>query len=91
MRLPKRGFNNVRFAEEFAVVTLENIELKFALNETVNRETLVSKGLLSGANKSLKIKIIGCIALTKALCFEDIAKFSKNSLESIKNSAGTLK
>ena len=91
MRLPKRGFNNVRFADAYAVVTLENIELKFSQKETVNRETLIAKGLLSGANKSLKIKIIGCIALTKALSFEEVAKFSKKSLESIKNSAGTVK
>jgi len=91
MRLPKRGFNNVRFAEAFAVVTLENVELKFSQKETVNRETLIAKGLLSGANKSLKIKIIGCIALTKALNFEEVSKFSKKSLESIKNSAGTVK
>ena len=91
MRLPKRGFNNVRFADAYAVVTLENIELKYTQKENVNRETLIAKGLLSGANKSLKIKIIGCIALTKALSFEEVAKFSKKSLESIKNSAGTVK
>jgi large subunit ribosomal protein L15 len=91
MRLPKRGFNNVRFADAYAVVTLENIESKFAKAETVNRETLIAKGLLSGANKSLNIKIIGCIPLTKALSFEAIAKFSKKALESIKNSSGTVK
>lgn len=91
MRLPKRGFNNVRFAEAFAVVTLENIEAKFVKSETVNRDTLIAKGLLSGANKSLKIKVIGCIPLTKQLNFEEIAKFSRQSLESIKNSSGTVK
>ena len=91
MRLPKRGFSNVRFAEAYAVVTLENIELKFSQKETVNRESLIAKGLLSGANKSLKIKIIGCVALTKSLNFEEVLKFSKKSLESIKNSAGTVK
>jgi large subunit ribosomal protein L15 len=91
MRLPKRGFNNTRFAEAFAVVTLENIELKFDKAETVNRESLISKRLLAGADKNLKIKIIGCIPLTKALKFEEISKFTKKALESIKNSSGTVK
>jgi large subunit ribosomal protein L15 len=91
MRLPKRGFNNVRFAVAYAEVTLENIELKFNQSETVNRETLISKGLLSGANKSLQIKVIGCIPLTKKLNFEEISKFTKNALVSIKNSSGTVK
>jgi large subunit ribosomal protein L15 len=91
MRLPKRGFCNVRFAESFAVVTLENIEVKFEKTEKVNRDSLIAKRLLSGADKNLKIKIIGCIALTKSLNFEDITKFSKKALESIKNSSGTVK
>jgi large subunit ribosomal protein L15 len=91
MRLPKRGFNNVRFAEPFAVVTLENIEAKYSKSETVNRESLIEKGLLSGASKNLSIKIIGCIALTKALNFEGVSKFSKKALESINNASGTVK
>jgi large subunit ribosomal protein L15 len=91
MRLPKRGFSNVRFAVPFAVVTLENIEAKYIKAETVNRETLISKGLLSGANKSLNIKVIGNIALTKTLNFEGVTKFSAKALESIKNSSGTVK
>lgn len=91
MRLPKRGFNNVRFADAYAVVTLENIESKYVKSETVSRESLIEKGLLSGADKNLNIKIIGCIPLTKALNFEAITKFSKKALESIKNSAGTVK
>lgn len=91
MRLPKRGFSNVRFADPFAVVTLENIEAKYNLSEIVSRNSLIEKGLLSGAEKKLSIKVIGNIALTKALSFEGILKFSKKALESIKNSSGTVK
>jgi large subunit ribosomal protein L15 len=91
MRLPKRGFSNVRFADAFAVVTLENIELKFNNTETVDRDTLIAKRLLSGADKNLKIKVIGCMPLTKSLSFVGIAKFSKIALDSIKNSSGTVK
>ena len=91
MRLPKRGFNNVRFAEAYAEVTLENIESKFNKSESVSRLTLIEKGLLSGANKNLNIKIIGCVPLTKSLSFEGITKFSKKALESITNSSGIVK
>jgi large subunit ribosomal protein L15 len=91
MRLPKRGFNNARFAEPFAVVTLENIEAKFNISETVSRESLIEKRLLSGASKNLNIKVIGDAVLTKALNFEGVVKFSKKALESIKNSSGTIK
>jgi len=91
MRLPKRGFSNARFAEPFAVVTLENIEAKFNISETVSRESLIEKRLLSGASKNLNIKIIGDAVLTKALNFEGVVKFSKKALESIKNSSGTIK
>lgn len=91
MRLPKRGFSNARFSDPFAVVTLENIEAKFLKSETVNRESLTEKRLLSGINKSLKVKIIGNIALTKSLNFEGISKFSKKALESIQNSSGIVK
>jgi len=65
--------------------------LKFNKGETINRDTLIEKGLLSGAQKSLSIKVIGNIALTKSLNFDGVAKFSKAALESIKNSSGTVK
>lgn len=90
MRLPKRGFNNTKFADAYAVVTLENIEAKFNKGEIVNRETLITKGLLSGQDKNHNIKIIGCIPLTKALTFQEISKFSKKALESIKNASGMV-
>ena len=53
MRLPKRGFCNVRFAESFAVVTLENIEVKFEKTEKVNSSSKVSSAKEVASSKSM--------------------------------------
>ena len=88
-RLPKRGFSNAPFKTEYAIVTLGQIEAKFD-GEEVNREALISKGLLSGANKRLRIKILTKGEFTKSLTFVGIAKFSKSAEESITKAGGKI-
>ncbi len=88
-RLPKRGFSNAPFKTEYAIVTLGQIEAKFN-GEEVNREALIEKGLLSGANKRLRIKILTKGEFTKALTFVGIAKFSKSAEESISKVGGKI-
>jgi large subunit ribosomal protein L15 len=86
-RLPKRGFSNAPFRTEYAIVTTGQIELKFA-GEEVNRENLIAKGLLSGKNKRLPIKVLNKGDLTKALTFNNIAKFSNSAFEMITKAGG---
>ena len=81
-RLPKRGFSNAPFKTVHAIVTTGQIAAKFD-SEEVNRENLISKGLLSGSNKRLPIKILNKGDLTKGLTFKGIAKFSKSAEEMI--------
>jgi large subunit ribosomal protein L15 len=88
-RLPKRGFSNAAFKKEFAVLNLSIINEKFD-NELVNRESLLAKGLLSGKEKSLPLKILAKGELTKALTFEGIAKFSKAASEAISKAGGKI-
>ena len=88
-RLPKRGFSNAPFKTEYAIVTLGQIEAKFA-NEEVTRETLVTAGLLSGVNKRLPIKILVKGEFAKSFTFVNIAKFSKSALEAIEKSGGKI-
>lgn len=90
MRIPKRGFNNSKFSNAYAEITLKNIEAKFVTGEEVSRENLISKGLLSGSNKNKLLKIIGSTSLSKSLVFKEISKFTKNALEAIKNSSGQV-
>lgn len=88
-RLPKRGFSNYPFMIEFAIVTLGQIATKFD-SEEVNRENLITKGLLSGRNKSLPIKILNKGEFNKALTFTGIDKFSKSAEEIVTKAGGKI-
>jgi len=88
-RLPKRGFSNAPFKTEYAIVTLNQISEKFS-NEEVTRANLVEKGLLSGRNKNLPIKILVKGELNSALTFVNIEKFSKSAQEIIEKSGGKI-
>lgn len=89
MRLPKKGFSNARFKREFAVVNLGQIEAKFDSGE-VSRETLIERGLLSGHDKKLPIKVLGGGELKKALTFVNIEKFSKSAAELVEKAGGKI-
>ena len=88
-RLPKRGFSNAPFKTEYAIVTTGQIAAKFD-GEEVNRETLVAKGLLSGKNKRLPIKILLKGDLTKAHTFMNIEKFSKTAADAVAKAGGKI-
>ena len=89
MRLPKRGFKNAPFKKEYAVVNLKEIDQKYDAGE-VNRENLISNGVLKGRNKRLPIKILGVGAIAKALTFLDIEKFSKSAKGLIEKAGGQI-
>ncbi len=67
-RLPKRGFNNARFATVFEIVNLVDIDARFAEGEVVSLETLKEKNLVKG-NKD-GIKVLGNGEITKKLKLE---------------------
>lgn len=88
-RLPKVGFSNAAFKVEYAVLNLEKLAEKFD-SEIVTRETLIDKGLLSGINKSMPIKILAKGDFSKALSFKGIEKFSAKALELIQKAGGKV-
>jgi len=88
-RVPKRGFLNAPFKDEFAIVNLSAIAEKFD-SETVSRETLLEKGFLSGRNKSLPIKILAKGDFNKKLTFANIEKFSKTAIDMINKAGGKI-
>src|ERR1700722_19899594 len=55
MKLPKRGFSNVRFSRRFDSVNLMQIEALYKDGEIVNAETLYQHGLISSRAKGVKI------------------------------------
>jgi large subunit ribosomal protein L15 len=63
-RIPKRGFNNKRFAVRYIPVNLESLN-QFEEGATVDESALRNLGLASGTGK--RIKILGTGELTRKL------------------------
>jgi len=84
-RLPKRGFNNKKFATRFEIVNVSQLE-RFDDGAQVGVEQLSQAGLICAL--SSKVKILGDGELTKRL---QVAahKFSKTAEEKIVGCGGT--
>lgn len=80
-RVPKIGFNNINFSNQYNVVTLKNI-IEKGLTD-VNFETLNGVGLIS--NKKWPIKLIGNTKLEKPINVK-VQKISKGAETSLKES-----
>src|SRR5690606_41731532 len=78
-RLPKRGFNNERFATEYAIVNLDKLN-KFADGTEVTPELLVAEKIVK--NPKDGIKVLGNGDLTVKLTVK-AHKFSQSAIEKI--------
>jgi large subunit ribosomal protein L15 len=87
-RLPKRGFNNKRFARRYEIVNVCELERLFDDGSEVNVESMAGAGLVDSADS--KVKILGDGDLTKKLsvCAH---KFSKSASEKISGCGGSTK
>ena len=86
-RIAQRGFSNYPFKKEFDIVNLCDIEAKYADGETVNKETLVAKGLVK--NSAVLVKVLGNGDLTKKVTVA-VDKFSASAKEKIEKIGGTV-
>lgn len=84
-RLPKRGFNNARFATSYLPVNLGDLE-QFEEGATVDEATLRGAGLANG--KSDGIKILARGELTKKLTVQASA-FSASAKSRIEELGGS--
>lgn len=83
-RLPKRGFNNCRFADKYAIVNLEDLN-NFNDGDVVTVETLLEKRIIRKAFDGLKV--LGRGELNKKLTVQ--AKiFSASAKEKIEATGG---
>jgi large subunit ribosomal protein L15 len=83
-KLPKRGFYN-RFATEYAIVNVADLEAKFNDGETVTLEALLERKVIRKAYDGLKV--LGNGQLTKKLNVE-AAIFSASAKEKIEAAGG---
>ena len=83
-RLPKRGFNNARFATEFAIVNLDQLN-RFADGTEVTPELLLAEGVLRNPRDG--VKILGNGDLTVKLTVK-AHKFSQSAADKIQAAGG---
>ncbi len=85
-RIPKVGFNNENFANEYNVISLKQIvDLKL---KDVSSKILIEKKIIS--NSKLPLKIIGNFEIKSPIKVE-ANKFSKGSIISLEKSKSTYK
>ena len=86
-RVARRGFSNAVFRKDYTVFNLSSLEDCFADGETVNRESLIAKGLLK--KKKALIKVLANGDLSKKLTV-DVDKVSVAAKEKIERAGGTV-
>ena len=87
-KLPKRGFNNYKFATRYEIVNVSQLEKVFSEGSIVSIVELAGAGLVASIKS--KVKILGDGELTKKL--EVTAhRFSKSAEEKISGCGGTAK
>ena len=87
-RIAHRGFSNYPFKKEFVVVNVTVLEKKYSAGETVNKETLLAKGLISKVDAL--VKILGTGDLTKELTVE-VDNVSASAKAKIEKAGGSVK
>ena len=86
-RLPKRGFNNSKFANRCEIVNICQLE-RFDDGASISIEQLSAAGLVDSVKST--VKILGKGDLTRKLQVS-AHKFSKSAEEKIAASGGTAK
>lgn len=86
-RLPKRGFNNKRFALQYHVINVEDLN-RFEDGAVIDVQTIHSSGLLSIPKINDGIKILGRGELSKKLTVK-AAAFTASAREKIEKAGGT--
>ena len=54
-RVPKRGFNNARFAKEYQIVNLSSLADKFEAGREIGAQDLWNAGLIRSASQPVKV------------------------------------
>ena len=86
-RLPKRGFNNVRFQDKTAIVNVGSLDERFEDGATVNMDSLKEVRLVKGTYDV--IKILGNGEIGKKLTVEG-CKVSASAKEKIEKAGGSI-
>lgn len=88
-RLPKRGFNNVEFNDEYKIINIDQLNDAFATGATITKENLVEMGLIKfkKSNGGFLLKVLGHGGLSKKFTVHADA-FSQSALKAIVDNGG---
>jgi large subunit ribosomal protein L15 len=86
-RLPKRGFNNKRFAEHYIVINISDLE-RFENGMVIDAALLKATGVISLPKVNDGIKLLGNGELTKKLTVKADA-FTASAREKIEKAGGS--
>lgn len=87
-RMPKKGFNNTRFAWDFAVINLDTLERYFDDGATVTVDAIKEAGIVKNVRDG--VKLLGRGTVTKKLNVE-VERISKTARAAIEAKGGTVK
>ena len=87
-RLPKRGFSNYNFRNEFAIVNVAQLERCFADGDTVDPDVLAKLRLIRGPAPRVKILAKGGLARRLTVAAH---AFSAKARQVIEEAGGTVK
>ncbi|MGI9013876.1 MAG: 50S ribosomal protein L15 [Phycisphaerales bacterium] len=85
-RIPKRGFSNFNFRNDYAIVNLKSLDNAFENGATVDIETLAKLGIVR--DTKLPLKVLGEGELTKKLTVT-AAAFSASARRKLEEAGGT--
>ena len=89
-RIARRGFSNYPFKEKYLTVRLKNLDV-FSSGETVNRESLIAKGVIRPGKRSkrLPIKVLGNGTIRKKLTVA-VDKVTSGAAQKIRAAGGNV-
>ena len=84
-RIPKRGFNNKRFATRYAIINLNDLNKFFNDGDVVSEEILKERGIIK--KRLSGIKVLGDGTLEKKLTIK-ANRFTSSAVTKIENAGG---
>lgn len=80
-RIARRGFNNAVFAEDVASLNIRDFEKAYSDGDTVDKSTLVEKGLVSKNVSAVKVLGVGDVAKKLTVKVDRISQTAKDKIE----------
>ena len=80
-RVPKRGFNNARFAKEYQIVNLSSLADKFEAGREIGAQDLWNAGLIRSASQPVKVLAKGDLAKALTLKVDAVSGGARAKIE----------